>query len=83
MKHLTEDEHGIIVLDVINIEYKKMIRYNCYEDKQLVLEEQKLFRLLNTNYQAQYVEFYIYLLARKAKRDYENHFKHRIQQTIK
>lgn len=76
MKHLTENEYGFIVLDVINIEYKKMIHYNCYEDKQLVLEEQKLFRLLNTNYQAQYEESYMYLLARKAKRDYEN-FKQR------
>ena len=76
MKHLTDDEHGLIVMDVINIEYKKLIRYRCYEDKQLVLAEQKLFRLLNTNYQAQYEESYMYLLARKAKRDYEN-FKQR------
>lgn len=76
MKRLTDDEHRLIVMDVINIEYKKLIRYRCYEDKQLVLAEQKLFRLLNTNYQAQYEESYMYLLARKAKRDYEN-FKQR------
>lgn len=76
MKHLTDDEYGIIILDVINKEYHKKQRYACYEDKQLILTEQNFIRLLDTNYQEQYMERYLYLLSRKAKRDYEN-FKRR------
>lgn len=76
MKHLTDDEYGVIILDVINKEYHRKQRYACYEDKQLSIAEQQLVHLLGTNYQEQCTERYLYLLSRKAKRDYEN-FKRR------